>query len=218
MNLIILGPQGSGKGTQAKMLAEKYNLEHIDMGKFLREVAKQDTPIGREIYRIQNVTNTLVPSRILREVLHLKINSLSREQGVLFEGVPRKRDQQEYLEEAIQKSGRKIDAFIFINIPEEETVKRISKRWTCKKGHPLIMGKDIHTKDDKCPNDGTEIYQRTDDTPEGIKKRLEVYKEETIPVVENFRERGLLIEVDGRPSIEEVSASIVRELEKKNII
>ena len=114
MNIIILGPQGSGKGTQAEMLAKKFNLEHIDMGKFLREVAKQDTPLGREIYQIQNVTNTLVPSRILREVLHLKVSSLPREQGILFEGVPRTVDQQKYLEEEVQASGRKIDAVVFI--------------------------------------------------------------------------------------------------------
>ena len=217
MNLIVLGPQGSGKGTQAEKLAEKFGLEHIDMGKSLREVAKRDTPLGKEIYRIQNVTNTLVPSRILREVLHLKINSLPREQGILFEGVPRTSGQQGYLEEEINNSGRKIDAVIFINIPEEETVKRISKRWTCKKGHPLIMGVDIQSEKDKCPTDGTEIFQRTDDTPAGIQKRLQVYREETMPVIENFRERGLLFEIDGTPNIKGVFDDIVAKLEEKNI-
>jgi adenylate kinase len=217
LNLIVLGPQGSGKGTQAEMLAKKYNLEHIDMGKFLREVAKQDTPLGKEIYDIQNVTNTLVPSRILREVLHLKLNSLPREQGILFEGVPRTSDQQGYLEEEIQSSGRKIDAVIFITIPEAETVKRISNRWTCKKGHPLIMGVDIQNEKDKCPNDGTEIFQRTDDTPAGIQKRLQVYRKETMPVIENFRERGLLVEIDGTPSIEKVFEDIIKKLNERNI-
>jgi adenylate kinase len=217
MNLIVLGPQGSGKGTQAEKLAEKYNLEHIDMGKSLREVAKQNTPLGKEIYQIQNVTNTLVPSRILREVLHLKINSLPREQGILFEGVPRTSDQQGYLEEEINNSGRRIDSVIFINIPEEETVKRISKRWTCKKGHPLIMGVDIQSERDKCPNDGTEIFQRTDDTLEGIRKRLEVYRKETLPVIEDFRKRNLLIEIDGTPSIGEVFENILKKLDERNI-
>src|SRR4030042_5445733 len=99
MNIIVLGPQGSGKGTQAEMLATKYNLEHIDMGKSLREVAKQDTPLGREIYRIQNVTHTLVPSDILRKVLDIKLPAMFREQGVLIEGAPRTSDQREYVEE-----------------------------------------------------------------------------------------------------------------------
>lgn len=212
MNLIVLGPQGSGKGTQAEMLAKKFGLEHVDMGKSLREVAKQDSPLGKEIWHIQNVTNTLVPSRILREVLHLKINSLPREQGILFEGVPRTRDQQQYLEEEIHNSGRKIDAVIFINIPEEETMKRISKRWTCKQGHPLIMGVDVQGEKDRCPIDGTEIYQRTDDTPAGIKKRLQVYKEETMPVIEDYRKRDLLLEINGRPAIGEVSKDILDKL------
>lgn len=216
MNLIVLGPQGSGKGTQAEMLAKKYNLEHIDMGKFLREVAKQDTPLGKEIYHIQNVTNTLVPSRILREVLQMKLNSYPREQGVLFEGVPRTLDQQEYLEAEVRESGRKIDAVVFINIPEEESIKRISKRWTCKKGHPLIIGKDIQSEKEKCPIDGSEIFQRIDDSPEGIRKRLEVYKNETMPVIENFREWGLLIEIDGSASIEEVNRNILKKIEKIN--
>jgi adenylate kinase len=215
MNLVVLGPQGSGKGTQAEMLAKKYNLEHIDMGKFLREVAKQDTPLGKEIYHIQNVTNTLVPSRILREVLQIKLNSFPREQGVLFEGVPRTPDQQKYFEDEMLESGRKIDAVVFINIPEEETINRISKRWTCKKGHPLIMGADVQSEKDKCPIDGTEIFQRIDDTPGGIQKRLEVYRKETMPVIENFRERGLLIEIDGKPSIEEVFKKIVEKIKVK---
>lgn len=198
-------------------MAKKYNLEHIDMGKSLREVARQDTPLGREIYHIQNVTNTLVPSRILRQVLHLKINSLPREQGILFEGVPRKVDQQKYLEEEIQNSGRKIDAVIFINISEEETVKRIGKRWICKKNqHVLILGKDIKNEKDKCPIDGSDIFQRADDTPGGIKKRLEVYRKETMPVIEDYRKRDLLVEIDGTPSIEEVSKKIDDEL--KSII
>lgn len=214
MNIIVLGPQGSGKGTQAEKIAEKYNLEHIDMGKSLREVAKQDTPLGKEIYHIQNVTNTLVPSRILREVLHLRLQSIPREQGVLMEGAPRTMSQREYVEEALLETGKKFDAVIFINIPEEETAKRISKRWNCKKGHLLIMGKDIRSEKEKCPIDGSEIYQRTDDSPEGIKKRLQVYKDETMPVIENFRERELLIEVDGTPSIEEVFEDIISKIEK----
>jgi adenylate kinase len=215
MNIIILGPQGSGKGTQAEMLADKFGLEHIDMGKSLREVAKQDTLIGKEVYRIQNVTKTLVPSRILREVLEIKLNSLPRERGVLFEGVPRTVDQAEYFEKALQESGRKIDAVVYINISKEESLKRISKRWTCKKcGLPLIMGADIKSEKDKCPKCGGETYQRIDDTPDGVQKRLEVFRKETLPVIEYFRKKGLAVEVDGKPSIEKVNQEILDKIEK----
>lgn len=197
-------------------MAEKYKLEHIDMGKFLREVAKQDTPLGKEVYHIQNVTKTLVPSRILEEVLRIKLNSLQREQGVLFEGVPRAVDQAEYFEKALQESGRKIDAVIYINIPAEESIERIGKRWTCKKcGLPLIMEVDIQKPTDVCPKCGGEVYQRLDDSPEGVKKRLKVFQEETIPVIEHYRKKGILIEIDGRPSIEKINENIIKELEKK---
>lgn len=209
MNLIILGQQGSGKGTQAKMLAQKYNLEHIDMGKTLREVAKLDTPLGREIYSIQNVTKTLVPSRILREVLHIKLNSLPREQGVVFDGVPRTMDQLEYIENAMQEFGRKIDKVFFVNIPEEESIARISRRWICQKCKTvLIMGKGVQSEKDPCPVCQGEIMQRADDTPEGIKIRLRIFKEETAPVVEYYRKKGLLVEIDGMQPIEKVFKDI----------
>lgn len=215
MDIVILGPQGSGKGTQAELIAKKYGLEHIDMGKTLRRIAKLDTPLGKEIHRIQNVTKTLVPSEILKEVLNVKLNSFPREQGIVFEGVPRTEDQREYVEEILRESGRKIDAAVFINLPENESLERIERRRTCKKcGRPLILGKDVKTGSDKCPDCGGEIFQREDDSPEGVKKRLQVFREETMPVIEHFREKGILIEVDGRPSIEEVNREIEKNIKK----
>lgn len=209
MNLIILGQQGSGKGTQAEMLAQKYNLEHIDMGKTLRQAAKLDTPLGREIYSIQNVTKTLVPSRILSEVLHIKLNSLPREQDVIFDGVPRTLDQLEYIESAMREFGRKIDKVFFVNIPEEESIARISKRWICRKCKAvLIMGKDVQSEKDPCPACQGEITQREDDTPEGVKIRLRIFKEETAPVIEYYRKKGLLVEINGSQPIEKVFQNI----------
>jgi adenylate kinase len=218
MNIVILGPQGSGKGTQAELISKKYDLEHIDMGKTLRRIAEQDTSLGKKIYHIQNVTKTLVPSEILKEVLMVKLNSFPRERGIIFEGVPRTEDQREYIEEILRESGRKIDGALFINIPENESLERIEKRRTCKKcGRPLIMGKDVKAEGDKCPDCGGEIFQRKDDSLEGVKKRLEVFREETMPVIEHFREKGILIEVDGRPSIEEVNKGIVEKIGKLNL-
>jgi len=215
MNIIILGPQGSGKGTQAKMLAEKFGLEHIEMGKFLREVAKTDTELGKEINEIINLQGKLVNDKILKKVLHIKLQDMPREQGIIFDGVPRRQDQLEYFEEAIREFGRKIDMVININIPEKESIERLSKRWVCKKEHILIMGKDIRSKDDKCPICGSDVFQRIDDTPERIKTRLGIYYKDTQGVLDHYKNKGLLIEVDGTPSVEKVFDSIIDKIKEQ---
>lgn len=213
MNIVILGPQGSGKGTQAEKLAERFKLEHIDMGKFLREVARLDTPLGKEVWHIQNVTKTLVPKRILEEAFTVKLNDLPREKGIVFDGFPRNTDQNDYFETAMREFGRQTDAVIFIKLSKEESLKRISNRWVCEKCKSVwIMGKDVQSEQDPCPNCGGKLSQRTDDTPEGVEKRLEVFKEETLPVVEYYRNKNKLIEIDGAQSIEKVFSDILEKL------
>ena len=202
MNLVILGQQGSGKGTQACLLAEKFGMEHVDMGKTLREIARSDTPLGREVYEIQNVKKTLVSSNVLKEILGVKLKSIPLKKGIIFDGAPRTHDQIGYLEDAMLETGRKIDHVFFIYIPEQESIRRTSKRRICSKCEAiLVMGKGIKNENDKCPECGGKIFQRKDDTPEGIKKRLEVFKKETIPVLEHYEKEGILIKVDGmRPA------------------
>jgi adenylate kinase len=218
MNIIVLGPQGSAKGTQAEMLAEKFNLEHIEMGKFLREVAKTDTDLGKEIHEIINIQGKLVDDKILKKVIHIKLADIPREQGIVFDGVPRRRDQLEYFESAMQEFGRKIDAVINIDIIESESVERISKRRICKKNqHVLILGKDIQSEKDKCPICGSEILQRIDDTSERIQTRLGIYIKDTKEVIDFYKNKGLLIEIDGTPSIEKVGKNILAEIKKRNI-
>lgn len=214
MNIVILGPQGSGKGTQAELLAKEFNLEHIDMGKFLREVAKMDTPLGREVYDIQNVTKTLVPARILEEVFTIKLNDISREKGIVFDGFPRNLDQTEYFEKAMKEFGRLVDKVVFVNVSKEESLKRISKRWICEKCKSVwIMGKDVTSENDKCPECQGKLMQRIDDIEEGVKIRLKVFEEETIPVINHFRNKGKIVEVNGAQAVEKVFEDIVGMLE-----
>jgi len=211
MNIIILGQQGSGKGTQAEFLAEKLNLDHFDTGRALRQISKADSPLGREVNEIVMIKKELVPSRILREILHIRLASLSREQGIVFDGVPRNMEQAEYFGEALLEFGRKVDKAFFINIDEAESLKRISKRWICKKCKTvLIMGKDVKKETDKCPKCGGEIMQREDDTVEGIKKRLRIFDEETMPVIDYYKKQGVLVEINGAQDIEKVSEDIVK--------
>jgi len=217
MNLIILGPQGSGKGTQAKFLAEKYHLEHIDMGSSLRQIARMDSALGRKINQLVNVEKVLVPSEMLKDVLRLEVGSLGREQGLIFDGVPRAMEQALHFEEILQSFGRKISKLIFINISEEESIKRISNRWMCEKCKlGIIMGKDVMSPDDQCPVCESRIVQRVDDTQEGVKKRLKIFREETMPVIEYFREKGSVIEIDGEQSMEKVFQDICDKIDDYN--
>ncbi|MDQ1284150.1 MAG: adenylate kinase [Patescibacteria group bacterium] len=213
MNLVILGPQGSGKGTQAEKLAQKFDLEHIDMGKFLREVAVLGSPLGKEIHEIINVRKELVDDKILKKVLHLKLQDLSREKGIIFDGVPRKQDQLEYFEAAMVEFGRHIDKIIYIKLSEKESVERISKRRICDKCKKVyIFGRDIEREDEKCLDCNGNIIHRIDDTPEGVKKRLGIFETETMPIVEYYKKQGKTIEISGGQGVEKVFEDILGEL------
>jgi adenylate kinase len=210
MNIVILGPQGSGKGTQAKLVAQKFNLDHFDTGRALRQVAMLDTDLGKEVHEIIMVKKELVPSRLLREVLHIRLNDLSREQGIIFDGVPRNVEQAGYFEEALHEFGRKIDRVIFVNISKEESLKRIGKRYSCEDCKEAIILKD--SDEEICPKCGGKLVQRADDTKEGIEKRLNIFKEETMPVIGYFEKKNLVSRIDGAKSVEDVFEDILKAL------
>jgi len=213
MNIVVLGPPGSGKGSQSNFLMDKFQLEHIDMGRFLREAAKIDSPIGREIKEIIFVKKTLVPSRIMREVLHLKLGSVPREQGLVFDGVPRAVDQMQYIDEALLEFGRKLDKVVYIKVSKEEVTNRIIKRWVCEScKEVLIMGRDIQSESDTCPKCQGKIIKRPDDTLEGIEKRWGVFEKETMPVIEEYRKRNILVEINGEQTKQEVFAEILKKI------
>lgn len=207
MNLIILGPQGSGKGTQAELLAKKLNLDHFDAGRALRQVSMLQTPLGREVHEIITVRKELVPSRILEEVLRVRLADLPREQGIIFDGVPRNVEQAEYFMEILREFGRKIDKVIFIEISKEETMKRIGKRFSCEKcKEPIILEKE--NQNFICPKCGGELKQRADDTKKGIEKRLKIYAEKTMPVIEFFEKMNLVARINGEQTEENVFGDI----------
>lgn len=215
MNIVILGQAGSGKGTQSEILAKKNKLDHFDTGKILRQVARIDGALGREIHEIINVKKELVPSRILREIVHLRLADIGQEAGIVFDGVPRNSEQAGYFSEALREFGRKIDRVFFVNIAPVESIRRISARRVCKICKKVfIMGADIQGENDACPSCGGEIMHRIDDTVSGIEKRLQVFDEETIPVINYYREQGILVEINGARSIAEVAQEISKEIEK----
>ena len=213
MNLLIFGPQGSGKGTQADLLASKYNLEHIETGNIFREISREKTDLGKIIFEL-NQNKELIPDAITVDVLKTYLEKVPAGKGVILDSAPRTMGQVEPVEEMMSGLGRSIDKAIYITLPYDESVSRITKRYACTVCYRhFVLGKDITTNDDPCPTCHGPIMQRVDDTPDGVAKRLKDFYNITIPVIERYRERGLLIEVDGNQNKEKVFEDIIKQLE-----
>jgi adenylate kinase len=186
MNLIILGPPGSGKGTQAKLIAQKYNLAHLSSGQLLRQLAEQDTPKGKKVASLIK-TGELLPFETVLEAIEAPL--LAAETGFVLDGVPRNQAQAEYMDTFFEEHDINLDLVIYLSLSDRETMTRLLKR-------------------------GAE-EGRSDDIETTIKERLRVYHLETVPIIEHYRQQGKLMEVDGAPSIEEIFADISEQLDKK---
>ncbi len=196
MNIILLGAAGSGKGTQAKRIAEKYDMTHISMGDLCRAAAKEDTEIGRKIKKILT-TGDLVPTEITFELLKKKIKECG---NIVFDGFPRSLDQAELLDEICEPN-----LVISIEIPDEEAIRRLSKRRQCKK-----CGEITTDEYEKCPKCEGELYHRKDDYPEAIKERLEIYHENVEPLKEYYKPRDIVHIIDGTQTREKVFENICK--------
>ncbi|MCK5592168.1 MAG: nucleoside monophosphate kinase [Candidatus Pacebacteria bacterium] len=216
INIMIMGPQGSGKGTQARLLAKKYDLQMFETGSVLREIASQDTEIGRKINEIMHVKGNIIPWDIMKEkILGQKLDGLDENKGIIFDGTPRIIEEAEFWEKKLKEVGRKVDYIFYVDVPKEESIKRLSVRKLCREnGHPLIVGKNLKEEDTKCPICGSEVYRREDDTPEKILKRLEWSGKLISPVLEYYKNKGMLIKVNGVNSVEEVFKEILEKIEQ----
>lgn len=212
MNLIILGPQGSGKGTQGELLAKKYNLVFLGAGDALREVAKTQTELGRFVHQTINVEGRLVPPEVIGEVMKDKLEMLSAQQGVILESYPRTLEQYEYMKKFWVALGRGDFRAIYIELPEEESIKRLGSRFICDNCGAIFIGRPAEV----CPKCGKgRIIQRQDDRPEAIRLRLSWSNSELSALVKVLEQEGKLMRIDGRPPIEEVHREIVAKLELK---
>lgn len=208
-NYIILGPPGSGKSTQATILKKKLGLTHIDIGGELRRLAESDTDLGVIINEVINIKKELVSDGLIGDVIAHILKSLPEESGVLIDGAPRRVSQIDEVVEALQQKGRSITRVIFLMIPLEVAVERISRRWLCLSCQaPYIDAKEGNS----CTICGESIGQRKDDTPLGVEKRYRVFMEETLPVVEYFESKNLLIHLDASLPSEEISHILQEQL------
>lgn len=206
MNLILLGPPGAGKGTQARKLCETYDLALIATGEILKEEIRQETSLGLEVKEIMNAGRFPADEIILRifEEHLLKVKN----QGLLLDGIPRTLAQAEKISEIFKRLGMTVDAVIQLDVNDEELIKRLASRMVCKS-----CGASYPGKVSVCGAcGGHEFEKRADDTPETIKTRLEVYNERTRPLVDYYAQKGLLRVVDGMQSVQDVFDHIKKEI------
>ncbi len=215
MNLIFLGPPGSGKGTQAKMLVDKYGIPQISTGDILREAVKEGTPLGKEAKKYMD-EGKLVPDEVVVGIVRERLKEPDCTKGFILDGFPRTIPQAEALDKTLQKMGKGIDHVLSLEVDKEELVRRLSGRRTCKKcGAMYHIIFDPPKKDGICDRCGGELYQRDDDKEETIRERLRVYEEQTAPLIEYYRKKGLLRPIDGVGKIEEIFARITEAIEGK---
>lgn len=213
LNMIILGPQGSGKGTQAEFLSKKFNLEHIVTGEMFRRLAKQRTALAKKIDYLVNKKGRLVPAPLVIRVLKERLKKVSKSKGIIFDGYPRNLTQAKALETILRALKRKIDYVLYLPISQRTTINRLAIRRSCAKcGQPYILGVNLKKQQKVCPNCGGKIIIREDDKPRAILERLKIFQRETKPLIKFYRKRRVLIKVDGEPAIPVVYKNILKHI------
>jgi adenylate kinase len=204
MRIVLLGAPGSGKGTQARKLMDERNVPQVSTGDMLRAAVEADTGFGRRAKAIMD-EGQLVPDDVMLGIISDRLGEKDVERGFILDGFPRTRKQAADLEALLAKAGQPLDAAILMDIDFDILMKRLTGRRTCSKTGKLL---NIHFSSqaelDECRNAGGELVQREDDREETIERRLAVYREQTQPVVEFYRERGLLKSIDADAPVDEV--------------
>jgi adenylate kinase len=208
LNLILVGPPGAGKGTQAARLVDDFDLPYYATGDILRAAVTEDSELGRQAKENMD-RGDLVPDDLICAVIMERIDSTEAEDGFLLDGFPRTLHQAEVLDEALERRGRSLTSVLLIDTPDEEVIRRLSGRRICVKNqHVYHVEFDPPKNDEVCDQDGSRLIQREDDKPETVKKRLDVYHQQTTPVLGYYDERGLLRRFDGTRTPEEVNGHI----------
>jgi adenylate kinase len=197
LNLVLMGPPGAGKGTQAERLVDDFDLPYYATGDILRAAVKEESELGREAKEYMD-RGDLVPDDVICKVIMEKVDSPEAEDGFLLDGFPRTTGQAEVLEDALDRRGRSLTAAILIEASDEVVLKRLSGRRICtKNGHVYHVDTNPPKNEGVCDLDGSKLTQRDDDKPETVKKRLSVYHEQTEPLIEWYEDKGLLRRFDG---------------------
>lgn len=214
MLIVLLGPPGAGKGTQAELLVAKYHLLHIATGDILRSAINKGSPLGKKAREYMD-QGQLVPDEIVVRIVSEKLGEPNGDPGALLDGFPRTLEQAESLGQILEQRGAGIDRVIYIEVPEEELITRLTGRRVCRE-----CGSTYHLKFNQprvrnvCDQCGGELYQRDDDSLQTVAERLGVFNQQTAPVVEHYRQLGLLTTVNGHTDISQVFNQICSALDK----
>ncbi|MBN1624823.1 MAG: adenylate kinase [Clostridia bacterium] len=213
MILILLGAPGSGKGTQAGVISERYGIPHISTGDIFRKNIKEGTQLGRKAKEYID-KGLLVPDEVTNGIVESRILENDCGEGFILDGYPRTTDQAQVLETYLGKMGKSIDAVLNIDVPDEQVVERLSGRFMCRCGetyHTAYKKPEVEGICNKC---GKELYQRDDDKPETVIERLREYYRKTAPIIDYYNGKGLLVRIDGTPMPDKVTELIEKFLEE----
>ena len=217
LNLVLLGPPGSGKGTQGERLQEDFRLPYYATGDILRAAVREGTELGTEAKGYMD-RGDLVPDEVMVGIIAERVASDEAGDGFVLDGFPRTIPQADALDSKLGELGRELTAVILVDVPDEEVIRRLSGRRVCvKEGHIFHMEFDPPKNEDVCDIDGSRLEIRDDDKPEVVRNRLETYHGKTEPLVAYYEERSVLRRVDGRPAPDEVSDRIRAMLATKRM-
>jgi adenylate kinase len=206
--IIMLGPPGAGKGTQARMMGESLEFPHISTGDMLREALKNGTELGKKAKAFME-SGGLVPDELVDAIVAERLGGEDCEKGFILDGYPRTIPQAEFLRSLFDKEGTRILA-LGIEVEDAVLIKRLSSRWTCPKcGKMFNAGHNPGMKSSKCDECGAALVQRKDDTPEVIAERLQVYHKTTQPLINYYQEQNTYVEVDGDRAVKEIFDAVM---------
>jgi len=212
--IVLLGPPGVGKGTQAKTLAERTGLVHISSGDLFRENIKNQTALGKLAQSYIN-KGELVPDNVTVAMIRDRLSRPDCGAGAILDGFPRTTAQADALAKTLAEFGGDVNHVPYITAPEAALIERLSGRWTCRaSGHVFHQKNNPPKKAGLCDFDGSELYQRDDDKSETVANRIQIYLKQTAPLIAYYRQRGKLIEIDGTQNIQEVARSLLSALKK----
>ncbi len=215
--IVLLGPPGVGKGTQAKILSEKTGLAHISSGDLFRENLKNQTELGK-LAQTYMTKGELVPDDVTIAMIRERLSRPDCKKGAILDGFPRTPAQAEALEAMLQEFDGRVDVVPFIKAEEGVLIERLGTRWTCRaEGHIFNEKTNPPKYDKKCDFDGSDLYQRDDDKAETVKHRIDVYYKQTSPLIDHYRDLGKLAEINGARPIDKVAQDLLVAVKKQYV-